>query len=140
MHFLQFLKAPAEKLMPHPQISFKSWIYNVDFSNQSYCGWKKLVFRLHEVLLNLEQSWLCDNKRILDHFWRSQKKTDASNQFKSWLHNVDSEFSFFFIKKMFWQLEIKIVKQPIKTNFFFPGTVTFILTKKKYNSESTLYN
>ena len=29
-HFLPFLKAPAEKLMPHSQISFKSWFDNVE--------------------------------------------------------------------------------------------------------------
>ena len=29
-HFWPPLKVPAEKLMPHPQISFKSWLYNMD--------------------------------------------------------------------------------------------------------------
>ena len=28
-HFWQFLKAQAEKLIPHSQISFKSWLNNV---------------------------------------------------------------------------------------------------------------
>ena len=30
-HFWPFLKAPADKLMPHSQISFKSWLYNEAF-------------------------------------------------------------------------------------------------------------
>ena len=30
VYFWPFLKAPAEKLMPHPQISFKSGLNNVD--------------------------------------------------------------------------------------------------------------
>ena len=30
VHFRPFLKVLADKLMPHSQISFKSWVYNVD--------------------------------------------------------------------------------------------------------------
>ena len=29
-HFWPFLRAPAEKLMPDSQISFKSWLHNAD--------------------------------------------------------------------------------------------------------------
>ena len=52
------------------------------FWNWIYGGFKKLVLRLHELFLNPEQSWLSDNERILDHFWRSQKK--------NWCHILKS--------------------------------------------------
>ena len=59
------------------------WELYIFFLNQSYGGFKKLVFRLHEFLLNLAQSWLSDNERILDQFEGPRKKADAAflNQF-----------------------------------------------------------
>ena len=30
VHFSPFLKAPGDKLLPHSQISFKSWLHNAE--------------------------------------------------------------------------------------------------------------
>ena len=68
--------------MPH---FFLSWLNNADlelniyFLNTYYGGLERLIFRLLEIFLDLEQIWLSNIERILDHF----KKTDGtfSNQF-----------------------------------------------------------
>ena len=55
-HPAYFLWAPAEKLRQHSRISFKSWLNNVGSKlHFFYGGLQKLVFRLFELLLNLEQ-------------------------------------------------------------------------------------
>ena len=111
-HFAPFLKALADKLMTHSKISFKSLVYNVasEFPfflfNICYVGLKKLLFRLLELLLNLQQNWMSDNQSIFDHFKRSQMK--------SWCHHLKSFLKvgkilwtlnyIKFIKKMLWQL------------------------------------
>ena len=59
LHLWPFLKTLTGKLMPHFQISFKSWLNHTCldfFCNQCFGDFNKLVFRLLELLLNLEQS------------------------------------------------------------------------------------
>ena len=46
-HFKPLLKAPAEKLMPQPKVSFKSWLNIVD--------WELCIFLLKSMLWWLEE-------------------------------------------------------------------------------------
>ena len=68
--FLPFSKDPADKLRSHSQISCESWLNNVgselrffSFLNKGYGGFKKLVFILLELHLNLVQK-----PEHFDHF------------------------------------------------------------------------
>ena len=87
--FLALFEGPSRKTDGLFSNQFKSWLNDVDseFKKKSFkindmTAWKNLVFRMLELYLNLEQSWLSDNERILDHFWRSQKK--------NWCHILKS--------------------------------------------------
>ena len=67
----------------------------------------------------------------------SRKKNLMSNQFLSWLYNADSELYYFLLKSMQQPSEKKLV-----LCFFyysFQVALAFILKRKKYNSESTLF-
>ena len=46
--FLPFLKDPADKLRPHSQISFKSWLNNVG-SELGFCLLKSILWWLEKV-------------------------------------------------------------------------------------------
>ena len=126
VHFWPFSKAPAEKLMPQPQISFKTfiikcgpwivyfllksklwWLEKVSFQSAwaSPEPWTKLIVRQWE---HFRPFFKVPDEKLMPH---------SQISFKSRLVNADSEWNFFLSKYMFWQLEIKILKQaPI--NFF----------------------
>ena len=107
-HFWPFLKALADKLMAHSQISFKSWLNNV-------------ASELHFFLLKIMLCWLQNvgfqtawtspkpwtklNVWQQEHFWPLLKVPEeklmppSQISFKSWWNNVDSELYFVFSKK-----------------------------------------
>ena len=51
-HFFAILKAPADKLRPHSQISFKSWLNNVGLET-SFFLLKSMIWWLEKVSFHL---------------------------------------------------------------------------------------
>ena len=101
VHFWPFVKAPAEKLMPHPQISFKSWLNNVDSDLYIFLLNSKLWW-LEKV--NFQTAWASPEPWTKFIFWQQahfrpflklieERLTPHSQfSFKSWFYNADSEF------------------------------------------------
>ena len=63
------------------------------FQNQCYGGLKKLVFRLFELLLNLEQSF-----RPFLKVKEEKLKPHSQISFENWVYNEDSEHICFLSK------------------------------------------
>ena len=132
--FRPFLKAPAKKLISVKKIGYTIWAPNCIFffKNTQYGGFKKLVFRLFELFLNLEQAHFrpflkVQEKNLIPH---------SQIRFKNWLNNVNCELYFF---KSYGDLK----KKSCKKN---PGKITILsrcchiyFERKKCNSESALY-
>ena len=141
-HILAIFDGPSKKLMRHSQISFKSWLYNMDseskknVSNQCNVGLKKLFFWLLELLLNLEQSSLSDNKIILK-VPEENMMPHSQTRFKIWMNNVDSNYFFPFQNKCYSSLKKRLKKL---NNKFFQVAVSFILKDNFFDLESALYN
>ena len=92
VHFWPFLKAPVEKLMPHPQISFKSWLYNVDpevyiFLLRSKLWWlEKVSF---QTVWASPEPWTKLIVRQRAHF-----RPFLRYQMKNWCHILKSHIPF----------------------------------------------
>ena len=107
-HFWPFLRALADKLMPHCQISFKSWLNNVASELRFFLLQKLMLCWLQNV--GFQTSWASPkpwtklNVWQQEHFWPLLKVPEeklmppSQISFKSWWDNVDSELYFVFSK------------------------------------------
>ena len=104
-YFWPFLKAAAEKLMPHSQISFKSWLNNVG-SKLHFMLWKSTVWWLEKV--SFQNVWASPEPWTKVIVWQEahfrpflkvpEKNLMPHSQisFKTLLTNIDSKLNSIF--------------------------------------------
>ena len=105
-HFRLFLYVWAEKLMPHFQFSFESWLNNADL--EWYIFFKSILRWLEKV--SFQTAWYFSRpliKLIFQHWAHfrtclkvpeEKRMPHFQSSFKSWINNVDLELMVFLSK------------------------------------------